>query len=109
MKQPTSRFESNVFINCRFDPRYKRIFDAIVFTIHDAGFVARCGLEVIDSGQTRLTKLVQIIADCKYGIHDISRIEVGRAKLPRFNMPFECGLFWAAWNLEKANRKRNDY
>lgn len=88
-------YDDNVFINCPFDKLYKPIFDAIIFAIHDAGFVARCSLEVIDSGQTRLRKLLSIIAECKYGIHDISRTEVGRVtKVPRFNMPFECGLFW---------------
>lgn len=89
-----SSYEDNVFINCPFDPKYKPIFDAIVFAIHDAGFVPRCGLEAIDSGPTRLAKLLEIINNCKYGIHDISRTEVGTSKLPRFNMPFECGLFW---------------
>ena len=96
MARPSSVYEDNVFINCPFDPKYKPLFDAIVFAIHDAGFSARCGLEVIDSGTTRLTKLLEIIDDCKYGIHDISRTEVGRTKLPRFNMPFECGLFWGS-------------
>ncbi|MDQ3814917.1 MAG: hypothetical protein M3347_13315 [Armatimonadota bacterium] len=89
-------YDDNVFINCPFDRQYKPIFDAIVFAIHDAGFVARCALEVIDSGQTRLAKIIQTIAECQYGIHDISRIEAGHTKLPRFNMPFECGLFWGS-------------
>ncbi len=94
MAKRTSSYEDNVFINCPFDKQYKPIFNAIVFAIHDAGFVARCSLEVIDSGETRFSKIIAIINDCKYGIHDISRIETsGKAKLPRFNMPFECGLF----------------
>lgn len=97
-------FEDNVFINCPFDKKYKQIFNAIVFAIHDAGFIARCSLEVIDSGQTRLRKIISIITECRYGIHDISRTEVSRkSKLPRFNMPFECGLFWGS--LEYGNSK----
>ena len=97
MPETAQSYNDNVFINCPFDKQYKSIFNAIVFAIHDAGFIARCSLEIIDSGQTRLEKIVSIIAECKYGIHDISRTEISRkAKLPRFNMPFECGLFWGS-------------
>lgn len=94
----TAPYDNHVFINCPFDSEYKPIFDAIVFAIHDAGFVARCSLEVIDSGQTRLEKIISIIRECKYGIHDISRTETSsKSRLPRFNMPFECGLYWGCW------------
>lgn len=108
MLESTSSYEDNVFINCPFDNQYKPIFNAIVFAIHDAGFVARCSLEVIDSGKTRLAKLISIIAECKYGIHDISRTEIGgKTKLPRFNMPFECGLFWGCFEYgEKIHQSK---
>lgn len=100
-------YADNVFINCPFDAEYKPIFNAIVFTIHDAGFVARCSLEVIDSGQNRLENIISIIGQCRYGIHDISRTEIsGKTKLPRFNMPFECGLFWGC--LEYGERKHKN-
>ncbi|HEX6715752.1 MAG TPA: hypothetical protein VF088_01500 [Pyrinomonadaceae bacterium] len=35
---------------------------------------------------------MNIISECKYGIHDLSRIEVNRRGLPRFNMPLELGI-----------------
>jgi hypothetical protein len=45
----------------------------------------------------RIDKIFKIIAECKYGIHDISRTEVTSASgLPRFNMPLELGIFLAA-------------
>lgn len=109
MTQPNASLSDNVFINCPFDKRYKPIFNAIVFAIHDAGFVARCSLEVLDSGPTRLSTIISIIAECTYGIHDISRTETGgKTELPRFNMPFECGLFWGCFRYgeEKHRRKR---
>jgi hypothetical protein len=109
MAKKVSSYEDNVFINCPFDRQYKPIFNAIVFTIHDAGFVARCSLEVIDSGQTRLGKIISMIAQCKYGIHDISRADINnKAQLPRFNMPFECGLFWGCFEYggQKHKSKR---
>lgn len=87
----------NVFINCPFDADYKPLLDAIVFAIHDCGFVARAALEEVDSGRTRLHKIVRIIEQCDYGIHDISRTEASAPhNWPRFNMPFECGLFFGA-------------
>jgi ribosomal protein S16 len=108
MAESVPSIKDNVFINCPFDRRYKPILNAIVFAIHDAGFVARCGLEVIDSGPTRLATIISIISECTYGIHDISRTETGgKSKLPRFNMPFECGLFWGCLSYgEKRHTKK---
>lgn len=94
---PHAAYETNVFVNCPFDDAYQPIFDGIIFAVHDCGFVARCALEEEDSGTVRVTKLYDIIGDCRFGIHDISRTEVGGAsKLPRFNMPLELGLFLGA-------------
>lgn len=105
---PTSSYEDNVFINCPFDKQYRPTFHAIVFAIHDSGFIARCALEELDSRQTRLDKILEIISECKYGVHDISRTEKGETNLPRFNMPFECGLFWGCqrFGASKQNDKR---
>src|SRR5260370_35305479 len=54
----------------------KGLFDAIVFAVHDCGFVAWCALEASDSGEARIDKILAIIAKCKFGIHDISRTEL---------------------------------
>jgi hypothetical protein len=87
-------YSKNVFINCPFDQKYKKLFIATIFVIHDAGLYTRCSLEFKDSSVNRIDKIVKIISECKFGINDISRIETeGRYKLPRFNMPFELGLF----------------
>jgi len=48
---------------------------------------------VDDSGETRAEKLIRLIRESRYGIHDISRTEVNANQLPRFNMPYEFGLF----------------
>jgi hypothetical protein len=84
----------HVFINCPFDDSYKPIFDAIVFTVFYIGFVARCALEVDDASEVRFSKIVRTIEQCAYGIHDISSVKLGTGTdLPRFNMPFELGLY----------------
>jgi len=87
-------YEDNVFINCPFDSQYKPVFDALIFAIHDAGFVARSALEVSDATQNRYDKILKVISECRYGVHDISRTELDEeTSLPRFNMPLELGLF----------------
>ncbi|HEX6749658.1 MAG TPA: hypothetical protein VF092_20370 [Longimicrobium sp.] len=90
-------YDRNVFVNCPFDARYHPIFRAVVFTIYECGFVARTALEADDGGEERIRKIKRIIRDCRYGIHDISRVQLDpRSHLPRFNMPLELGLFLGA-------------
>lgn len=101
-----SRYTESVFVNCPFDREYTGLFDAIVFAVHDCGYVARCALELQDSGTTRLDRLVKLIAACRFGIHDLSRTELDAVNgLPRFNMPLELGLFLGAQHFG-ANRHR---
>lgn len=91
--KPSADFAENVFINCPFDDLYLPLFNAIVFTTHDVGFKPRCALEASNAGQIRLNKILDIISDCKYSIHDLSRTELDTVYgLPRFNMPLELGL-----------------
>ena len=79
-------YTDNVFINCPFDAAYKPLFNAMMFTVHDCGFIARCALEEEDASQVRIDKTYTIIADCRYGIHDISRTELDEnSGFPRFN------------------------
>lgn len=87
----------DVFINCPFDPEFKPIFQALIFTIFACGFRPRSARELDDGGQVRIEKLYGLIEDCRYGIHDLSRTELDdQHKLPRFNMPLELGIFLGA-------------
>lgn len=88
-----SRYSERVFINCPFDKKYRPMFDALVFVVHDCGFIARSALQIDDAGVNRLAKILKLIGECKYGIHDLSRTELNTSGLPRFNMPLELGLF----------------
>jgi hypothetical protein len=104
---PRSRYEKRVFINCPFDAQYKPLFEASVFAIFDCGFWPRCALEIDDASEVRIDKVFNIIAECKYGIHDISRTEVTSASgLPRFNMPLEPGMFLAAKRFGAGGQKQ---
>jgi hypothetical protein len=73
------------------------MFRAIAFTVMDCGFEARCALEEDNANKPRYHKLIEMIGQCPYGIHDISRTQLDPlSRLPRFNMPLELGLFMGA-------------
>jgi hypothetical protein len=92
-----SAYGDRVFLNVPFDRKYSSLFNALVFAVHDCGFVARSALEVEDSGEARVEKILKIIGECKFGIHDISRAGLdSKTRLARFNMPLELGFFLGA-------------
>ena len=102
----TIRYTDNVFINCPFDDLYKSLFYAIIFTIFDCGYVARSAVELDDASQVRVEKIMDIINDSKFGIHDISRTELDSVTgLPRFNMPLELGFFLSAKRFGEGHHK----
>ncbi|HLA94386.1 MAG TPA: hypothetical protein VK612_01605 [Pyrinomonadaceae bacterium] len=83
-------YSRSVFINCPFDDEYVPIFQTSIFTLLILNFTPRSAFE-IDDGGVRLDKILTIIGECKFGIHDICRTQLND-DLPRFNMPFELGL-----------------
>lgn len=89
-------YDRNVFINCPFDDTYLPLFRALVFGVFECGLIPRCTQEVYDAGEVRIEKIAGLVRDCRWGIHDISRTELNSRGLPRFNMPFELGLFLGA-------------
>lgn len=100
-------YEESIFLNCPFDDAYRPIFEAIVFAAFDCGYVPRCALEADDAGQVRFEKILAIIRGCRLGVHDISRTELdGTNALPRFNMPFELGLFVGAARFGVRDQRR---
>ena len=89
--------ELDVFINCPFDDDYQPFFEAIVWTVMRYGYRARCAKEADNSGRNRLQKILGIIGECRFAVHDISRTEPDAVnQLPRFNMPLELGLWLGA-------------
>jgi hypothetical protein len=94
-----------VFVHCPFDPEYKPIFDAVVFVVHRCGFLVRCASEDSEGDLVRIEKIVQMIAQCDLGIHDLSRVNT-QDSLPRFNLPFELGLFIGAQRYGSSRQRR---
>ena len=102
-----SEYGRSVFINCPFNDGYKPFFEAVTFTVLDCGYEPRCALEVSDSGQVRIDKILKLIASCRFGIHDISRTELDATTLlPRINMPLELGLFLGAQRFGVGRDRR---
>ena len=86
-------FDRNVFVNCPFDEAFYPLLRPLLFTILYLGFRPRIALEASDSGKARLDKILDLIRESKYGIHDLSRCQASKAdELYRLNMPFELGL-----------------
>jgi hypothetical protein len=107
MPRSKSRPRDGVFLNVPFDRQYRRLFEALIFAVHDCGLIARCALESDDGTQIRLEKICQIIDECRLGIHDLSRTSLDRLnRLPRFNMPLELGLFLGAKRFGRASNAR---
>ncbi|MFC3563271.1 hypothetical protein [Pedobacter jamesrossensis] len=106
----TKDYDRNVFINCAFDGTFLNIFRAIVYTIHDCGFIARCALETGNGEGVRIDKIVKIIQDCRYGIHDLSCVEItDDSPLPRYNMPYELGIFMGCKYYGESHHKKKNF
>lgn len=104
-----NNYSIDVFINCPFDRKYKKLFEAIVFSVFFCGFRARCALEMEGGTPERLRRIYKIISECKYGLHDISRTGLdSKTNLPRFNMPFELGVFLAAKHFGIRTQKQKE-
>jgi hypothetical protein len=93
---PAPGYNNYIFINCPFDEEYMPLLQAIIYCIYRCGFVPQCALGEDDASDTRIDKIIRCIESCKYGIHDISRTQLNANEFPRFNMPFELGIFFGA-------------
>jgi hypothetical protein len=81
-----------VFINCPFDNRYFSLLKPMLFALIYLELNPQIA-ETTDCGKIRLAKIKRMIKRSKYSIHDLSRMTpLKKGELPRFNMPFECGV-----------------
>jgi hypothetical protein len=100
-----SNYNDNVFINCPFDKDYSLNLQSIVFTVYRCSFYPVSALSEDNALVSRLLKIEKLIETSKYGIHDISRTELNSHGFPRFNMPFELGIFFGATRFGNKNQK----
>jgi hypothetical protein len=96
-------FDTNVFINCPFDNDYRQLLLAVIFTALYLGYKPRLSLERADSGENRIDKILDLIIESKFGIHDLSRIESQKGNEHfRMNMPFELGIDFGCKKLKEG-------
>jgi len=101
-----SSYSKNVFINCPFDDEYFELLRPLLFTIIYFKFNPRISLESSDSGEIRLKKIVTIIEESQFAIHDLSRLQAKNVdEYSRLNMPFELGI---DYGLRTFNPKYKD-
>lgn len=85
-------FESNVFINCPFDKDYTPLLRTLTFVLLYLELEPNLS-QTLSSSTIRINQIKQLIKNCKYSIHDLSRSKaLKKGELPRFNMPYELGL-----------------
>ena len=100
-KHPNYKY--NVFVNCPFDDAYFELLKPLVYSIVYFGYIPRISLESSDSGLSRLDKIIQLIRESKYAIHDLSRLRSKKVnEYYRLNMPFELGLDYGLRKFDSA-------
>ncbi|HZV70702.1 MAG TPA: hypothetical protein VFG10_14205 [Saprospiraceae bacterium] len=105
MTKPAN-YAKNVFINCPFDDDYYDLRKILLFTVTYLGFTPRISLEISDSGEIRLDKIIRLIKESRYSIHDLSRLQAKSInEYYRLNMPFELGI---DYGLRKFNSRYRD-
>lgn len=98
-------FNENIFINCPFDEDYKPILKALVFCTIYLGYKPLLS-ETLNSANSRMEGIQNLISKAKYSIHDLSRMEATKKnELARFNMPFELGIDMGCKRFGKGKYK----
>jgi hypothetical protein len=90
----------SAFLNIPYDAPFENLYLAYIAGVTAFGLKPRAALEIPTSNR-RLECILELIQECEYSIHDLSRVQLDRTppSTPRFNMPFELGLTVA---LEKV-------
>lgn len=85
-------FHKNVFVNCPFDSDYLPLLRPLLFTVIDLGFARKIALESPDSGRPRIDRIISLVQQSKFAIHDLSRLQASKpGEFFRLNMPRWAG------------------
>ncbi len=79
----------SVFLNIPYDSQFEDLYLAYIVGLTQLGLKINATLAVPNQG--RLDRIVELIEESDFSIHDLSRIETSSG-IPRFNMPLELGL-----------------
>lgn len=109
-----------VFLNVPYDEEFRSLYIAYIVGLYQLGLVPHLASE-IPGGDRRLNRIFELIQNCRYSIHDLSRVELGitPSSAPRFNMPLELGMTitwsnlnptlhtWFVWESEPYRLQRS--
>jgi hypothetical protein len=100
-------YNNAVFLNIPYDEKFSRLYLAYIVGLIHLG-LNPCVTLHIPGGQRRLDKILDLIGNCRYSIHDLSRVQLDSKapRTPRFNMPFELGL---AVGVQKLVRRPHEW
>jgi hypothetical protein len=88
-----SSFDRGVFINCPLDEHYLPLLRPLLFTVVALGFEPRLAIGRSDAGETRIQKIIELIRQSRFSIHDLSPCRAQQeGEFFRLNMPLELGL-----------------
>jgi hypothetical protein len=92
----------SVFLNVPCDSEFENLYLAYIAGLSAFGLIPRATLE-IPTSRRRLERILMLIEECTYSIHDLSRVQLDKnaPRVPRFNMPFELGLAVAHASLHR--------
>ena len=97
----------SVFINCPFDPDYEPLLRVLLFSVIRCGLHPRIARERLESAEPRISKLMELIQESRWGIHDLSRIKAKKkGEFYRMNMPFELGVDIGAKLFSKDHEEK---
>jgi hypothetical protein len=102
LNEPVKR--ESVFLNIPYDAAFERLYLAYIAGISAFRMLPRTTLEIPDTTR-RLDRIQALLHECRYSIHDLSRVQMPRSgpRIPRFNMPFELGLA-VSWSTINPDR-----
>jgi len=92
----------SVFLNHPFDERYAPLADALVFAVVCCGFVPRSARESGAVAVPRMERIVGVLSESRYSIHDLSRWN-------RFNLPLELGIAMTLRHMCAERRDAHDW
>ena len=82
-----------VFLNYPYDDAYAPLGTALTYAVAAAGLIPVSAKDFSSPDGLRLTLLIELVSNCQYSIHDLSRCKgEGEENLARMNMPLEMGM-----------------
>ena len=99
-------YDTNVFINCPFDPQYRELLEKLIFILSFYEFEVLMSVNK-SSADDRLLEITNLIRDSKFSFHDLSRhISSKKGEIARFNMPFEFGIDFGCHQFDKQRKDK---